>query len=158
MNWDAAGAIGEIIGAIAVVATLAYLAKQQKQANRVANANLQMGIFHRASLNQDVTLSQEKAAEFLVEMRKTPYEELNEIQKVKLEAYAYRKANLYSSVQASYDQGLVPESMIKIYSADLENELSRYPALKTVLSSLMNSYPSIQGYEVFKPLKKVDDA
>ena len=42
MNWDAAGAIGEIIGAIAVVVTLAYLAKQQAQTNRVANADLQI--------------------------------------------------------------------------------------------------------------------
>ena len=31
MNWDAAGAIGEIIGAIAVFLTLAYLAIQIRQ-------------------------------------------------------------------------------------------------------------------------------
>ena len=30
MNWDAIGAIGEIVGAIAVVATLAYLAIQTR--------------------------------------------------------------------------------------------------------------------------------
>ena len=28
MNWEAAGAVGEIVGAVAVVATLVYLAKQ----------------------------------------------------------------------------------------------------------------------------------
>ena len=31
MNWDAIGAVGEILGAFAVVATLAYLAIQMKQ-------------------------------------------------------------------------------------------------------------------------------
>ena len=31
MNWDAIGAIGEIIGAIAVVSTLFYLAVQIRQ-------------------------------------------------------------------------------------------------------------------------------
>lgn len=30
MNWEAAGAVGEILGAIAVVATLLYLAKQTR--------------------------------------------------------------------------------------------------------------------------------
>ncbi len=30
MNWDAIGAIGEILGALAVIATLAYLATQVK--------------------------------------------------------------------------------------------------------------------------------
>jgi len=34
MNWDAVGAIGEIIGAIAVVVTLVYLATQVRHARR----------------------------------------------------------------------------------------------------------------------------
>ena len=34
MNWDALGAIGEIIGAVAVLATLFYLAAQIKMQNR----------------------------------------------------------------------------------------------------------------------------
>ncbi len=36
MNWEAIGAIGEIVGAIAVVATLAYLAVQVKYAKSTA--------------------------------------------------------------------------------------------------------------------------
>ena len=36
MNWDAIGAIGEIIGAMAVVASLAYLALQIRMQNREA--------------------------------------------------------------------------------------------------------------------------
>jgi len=36
MNWDAIGAIGEIIGAMAVVASLAYLASQIRMQNREA--------------------------------------------------------------------------------------------------------------------------
>ncbi len=36
MSWEAAGAIGEIVGALAVVATLAYLATQIRQSNRSA--------------------------------------------------------------------------------------------------------------------------
>ena len=31
MNWDALGAIGEIVGALGVIATLAYLAVQVRQ-------------------------------------------------------------------------------------------------------------------------------
>lgn len=38
MNWEAIGAVGEVGGAIAVVATLAYLAKQIQESNRVTNA------------------------------------------------------------------------------------------------------------------------
>ena len=36
MNWDAIGAVGEIIGAAAVVVSLVYLASQLRQANELA--------------------------------------------------------------------------------------------------------------------------
>ena len=38
MNWDAVGAVAELLGAIAVIATLAYLALQVKHATSVARA------------------------------------------------------------------------------------------------------------------------
>ena len=39
MNWDAIGAVGEIIGAAAVVATLAYLALQVRASTKESEAN-----------------------------------------------------------------------------------------------------------------------
>jgi hypothetical protein len=39
MNWDALGAIGEIVGSAAVVLTLAYLAIQTKNSSQVARSN-----------------------------------------------------------------------------------------------------------------------
>ena len=38
MNWDAIGAIGEVVGAFAVVATLAYLAAQIRQNNKLLSS------------------------------------------------------------------------------------------------------------------------
>jgi hypothetical protein len=39
MNWEAIGAIGEVVGAIAVVATLGYLAVQTRHARDATEAN-----------------------------------------------------------------------------------------------------------------------
>ena len=36
MNWDAIGAVGEIVGALTVLITLIYLAIQIRQSNRIA--------------------------------------------------------------------------------------------------------------------------
>jgi len=36
MDWNAAGAIGEILGTVAVFLTLLYLATQDKQTNKMA--------------------------------------------------------------------------------------------------------------------------
>ncbi|HIG40595.1 MAG: hypothetical protein ABGY96_27830 [bacterium] len=39
MNWDAAAAIGEIVGAFGVIATVGYLAFQTKQNTKAVNAS-----------------------------------------------------------------------------------------------------------------------
>ena len=45
MNWEAIGAIGEILGAAAVVATLFYLATQVRQSTKVARADMTKDLF-----------------------------------------------------------------------------------------------------------------
>jgi hypothetical protein len=46
MNWDAIGAVGEIVGALTVLITLIYLATQIRQSNRIgitaSEANFRM--------------------------------------------------------------------------------------------------------------------
>jgi len=43
MNWEAVGAIGEVIGAIAVLVTLMYLASQVRSARKAAVASIIQG-------------------------------------------------------------------------------------------------------------------
>ena len=45
MNWDAIGAIGEIIGALAVIITLFYLARQVRQNTRMARAEMTKDLY-----------------------------------------------------------------------------------------------------------------
>ena len=47
MNWDAIGAIGEILGALAVFVTLVYLASQIKQSNDVSRFNASKDIMNQ---------------------------------------------------------------------------------------------------------------
>ena len=44
MNWEAVGAIGEMVGAIAVIVTLGYLAVQIRQNTRTVRASTHHGI------------------------------------------------------------------------------------------------------------------
>ena len=60
MNWEAAGAIGEIVGAIAVVATLMYLARQMSQnssalrSTTAQSANeMAISVYNPIAANQD---------------------------------------------------------------------------------------------------------
>ena len=49
MNWEAAGAIGEIVGAAAVVATLVYLAVQIRQSSRIASVQASQHVLEGAA-------------------------------------------------------------------------------------------------------------
>ena len=48
MNWEAIGAIGEIIGAVAVVVTLAYLAIQIRNNTQIARSATRQAIAETA--------------------------------------------------------------------------------------------------------------
>lgn len=65
MNWEAIGAIGEIAGAIAVVATLYYLARQIKQQNRQAKRAESNTTFAQFSGLRMALATDKEFAEFL---------------------------------------------------------------------------------------------
>jgi hypothetical protein len=73
MNWDAIGAIGEIVGAVAVVVTLYYLARQVRQNTRMARAEMTKDLFlaSRAAI-MDVA-SNDRLAEIWADIR--PFED-----------------------------------------------------------------------------------
>ncbi len=117
MNWDALGAMGEIFGAIAVVATLVYLAKQIRQnsasldrANDFAQAgsvhdinSLYIQVFAPLSQNAGLAQTYKKALEGL---------ELDQIEAVRFGAFVNTflafLENLY--FQQRHDLGFVTES------------------------------------------------
>jgi hypothetical protein len=49
MNWEAVGAIGEIVGAAAVVATLVYLAVQIRQSSKIASLQASQHVLEGAA-------------------------------------------------------------------------------------------------------------
>ncbi len=54
MNWDAIGAIAELLGAVGVIASLVYLAGQIRQntrATRGATYQDLVGLFHQGQVN-----------------------------------------------------------------------------------------------------------
>ena len=49
MNWDAIGAIGQMLGSVAVLVTLAYVAMQLRQADRNQRGLMNQGVINRGS-------------------------------------------------------------------------------------------------------------
>ena len=63
MNWDALGAIGEIVGAVAVVVTLIYVARQIHQENAQTQASARYSFIKAyGEMNTSITNSKEVAS------------------------------------------------------------------------------------------------
>ena len=91
MNWDAIGAIGETVGAIAVIATLIYLASQIRQ---LKQQNAQATMQHIAdSMNHFMDMLASEANASLVVQGKESYKRLSEADKLRFFAIHARFLN-----------------------------------------------------------------
>ena len=110
VNWDAVGAVGEIIGAIAVVITLFYLARQVRESTRVARAEMTKDLFLASrSAIMDIA-SNDRLAEIWSQIREFETDD------------AARRHTFYQSFFRLYElefnlakEGLVDEQLARSY-------------------------------------------
>ena len=72
MNWEAIGAIGEIVGAIAVVLTLFYLARQIRDSSRLARAEMTKDVYLSSVEAIKEIASNDRMAAIWADMRDFP--------------------------------------------------------------------------------------
>lgn len=82
MNWDAIGAIGEIIGALAVFITLIYLALQIRQNTRAVNSSALDSTVNTISIARQSIYENDDVAQVYLKGMAAP-EEMNELERLK---------------------------------------------------------------------------
>lgn len=105
MNWDAIGAIGEIVGAVAVVATLGYLAAQTRLSNRLARANTILQLqaenrAHRNALSHDEDLAR-------IVMKAIAGEELTNLELFRYRARSDSSLSFFESIFLQAEVGTI---------------------------------------------------
>ena len=105
MNWDAIGAIGEIIGAGAVVATLGYLAVQIRQNTKVARSATRQSIAEmtinlNADLVEDRTMAQTLANDLQGET-------LEIADRIRLLSRSYRAMRNWENIHCQFLSGML---------------------------------------------------
>jgi hypothetical protein len=154
VNWEAAGALGEIVSAIAVLVTLLYLATQIRQAKEQTKQSNELSRFSAArdlhgqfnDLNRliatDSSLRQVlvKPGELSVEEREQVY------------AYAMMFCNVWMSAQAAYDNGLTDESGYAAAAKDVRVEINRWPHFRAGVDQWLSNYPENSHQPIFQPV------
>ncbi len=152
MNWDAMGAIAELVGAVAVIGTLFYLARQISHSVVLARASQNKGLMDSYADLNDMIITTPDLKEILVRMKEVD-PDFSPTEMVTVKHFAFRMCNNYNSAQSAFNRGQISESEFDFYQDDLIEWIRLYPALSIQLTAVLNDYPRAQEWQIYSPLK-----
>ena len=88
LNWDAIGAVGEILGALGVIFTLGYLAVQIKYTRNAWNRQNERDLLDGVTTSSQLIVEYPEVAELLLNGQDN-FENLSETDKVRLHQWLY---------------------------------------------------------------------
>ena len=148
LNWDAIGAVGEILGAAAVIITLLYLVKQLNHAvgssQSSATDRLVRGF---DDINRMVVTDASLRDVLLKETELTASEE------EQLYTFAVLYCNIWYSAQIGYDGGEISEELYAGSAQDVLIVINRWPRFRDQVERWLENYPQVAENAIFEQLK-----
>ena len=147
MNWDAVGATGEWAGALVVVVTLFYLARQIRQSNELSRFSATRDLFNQLNeLNRLVT-TDSTLRQLLMKPGEISSDEREQIYN-----FAMMFCNVWISVQIAYDSGQIDKNLYAAGLKDVRVEMDRWPNFRPAVQRWMDSYPENAKHDIFQPM------
>jgi len=107
VTWEAIGTIAEIVGVIAVIATLVYLAIQVKDNTRVARSATRQAIAETTmSIGRDLVENKELAEIFLKDLRE---QDLDPVDQLRLYSRSYVGMRNWENIHYQYLSGMLSD-------------------------------------------------
>ena len=106
MNWDAIGALGEIIGAVAVVATLVYVAAQVRGANRALRTTIRDSTFSQLQ-GWNYHLVADESLAWVFQRGMLDYEGLESAERARFVHAAYSFFKVFENIYLHHLEGTV---------------------------------------------------
>ncbi len=138
MNWEAIGAIGEILGAAGVIITLAYLAVQMRQSNRLAKrAAVQSLLAGRAEMNR--FLASDPVLNDLVLKGAESPDDLDDGEWKRFRMVGSTVIRHYEAIFLDNQEGLLPPGIWRSQESSMKRVLSM-PGAQNILSELESDF------------------
>ena len=144
MNWDALGAIGEIVGAVSVLATLIYLASQIRQTNEISRFGTTKDIMVKFD-----HLNEQLIAEPQLRHALHTSKPLTEEEEDMLYSFANSWANTWIICQSAYENGLIDEGFYLTAKEDVLVEINRWRNFGPFVIKFLENFPVFRDYEIF---------
>ena len=148
MNWDAFGAIAEMLGAIAVLITLLYLAAQTRQANLLSQSDSHNELIKRFDELNQLMVTDAALREALHKAEDHTQDELNQIY-----AFIICKCNLWITAENMHVAGRIDSDLYLSAKNDITVTIDEWPVTANAITEWRDRYPKVSGGEIFGDLK-----
>ncbi len=146
MNWEAIGAVGEVGGAIAVVATLLYLSRQIRHNAESGYASTQSFLSAEFNRLHEVLIANADMVEILQKV--VEGRDLDATESRRFSHFARLQLNQYIAIQTAHDHGSVDEVYFRTAKEDVRRVCAEWPGLKETFLELLANYS--QRWEIFE--------
>lgn len=140
MNWDAIGAIGEIVGAMAVLVTLIYLAVQIRQSSDTQRAQTHQQLAHERTHNLRMLIENKEIRDATA---KAQFGKLLTVDEQRI-LYWFTVLNLraYENELYQHSKGMIEDEELEVQRALLEFPYMQIEAVEAI--SLKTFTPKAQ--------------
>ena len=148
MDLNQLADLGEFIGGIAVIVTLAYLGVQVRQSARLTRAATAFSTTLAFNDTHATVLSNPELAVLLLKAETGA--ELTPLEERMFHSFMRRIFNLWVGVGMAYVDGAVSELMITAMKADVVSTCERYPAMTRHVASALETNPGVRDLAIFE--------
>ena len=134
MNWEAVTAIGETLGAVAVVASLVYVATQISLANRISVREARAAIVETIHEIYRLPLEHPHVAALEVKLQSNE-PTLTPEEVYQAEALVKLWITFLSKVNGAHESGLLPDRVYEVYLDNFSGQLVKQPGLIPYVAS-----------------------
>lgn len=138
--------IAEIIGVIAVVASLLFLGYEIRQSNQIARSTITYELANNYSEINEIVWSSPEVAALHVKARDAAYSP-TEIEIEMLRAEARRYMNIWGAVEIAYRNGHQTREQLDIMLDDVAAVVGGFPAAEAVWREELARFPGLESFE-----------
>jgi hypothetical protein len=149
MNWESIGALGEVVGATAVLITLIYVAFQLKQTNDISRFDATKDIVNSFDSLNRIIVTDSSLRQVL--QKNT---ELSQEENEQMYAFVNLFCNTWLMCQSAYDSRLIKRDFFLAATGDVPLALERWPSFRPFVVLWLDRFPHFKEYEIFSLLKQ----
>ncbi len=152
MNWDAIGATGEVFGALAVVLTLLYFAKQIVQTNQIAKAAVARELQEKYAEIYNLLATDPSIQDLVTRLRDPDYVVQSEQEEEQIYGFCLLLLGVWLTTGVAYEQGQMETKQYRMYCDDVHVKLAKWPGMVPHVKGIIKNYPDGAGFKILQSL------